>query len=154
MKRSMTIVVVLAASVVGFAAEKIDPRLATVRKALVQPVDELGDDRLVAACMTEHLKTTPPLSLAGSKDDADVVLRVKAHLTSGTARVLLGSAGGTPSANMEADLPDGTKLWSDGAKYRRGNGAIGLANNAECGLADGLLKSLIDAMRKARDSKQ
>jgi hypothetical protein len=127
--------IVLSALVVGLGvatirADKIDPRLASVRKAFVEPVDELGDDRLVAVCLADHLKTTPPLSLVGSKDDAEVILRVRAHLTSGASRVLLGSMGGTPSANMEADLPDGTKLWADGAKYRRGNGAIGLANNA------------------------
>jgi hypothetical protein len=154
MKRIALSALVVASCVVTIRANKVDTRLATVRKAFVEPVDELGDDRLVAVCLADHLKTTPPLALAGSKDDAEVILRVKAHLTSGASRVLLGSMGGTPSANMEADLPDGTKLWTDGAKYRRGNGAIGLANNAECGLADGLLKSLIDAMRKARDAKE
>jgi hypothetical protein len=146
-------IVAAAFSSVLFAKDP-DSRLATVRNAFVEPVDPLGDDRLVAVCVADHLKTTPPLSLAGSKNEADVILRVKAHLTSGASRVLMGSMGGTPSANMEADLPDGTKLWDDGAKYRRGNGAIGLANNAECGLADGLLKSLSDAMRKARDPKK
>jgi hypothetical protein len=27
--------------------------------------------------------------------------------------------GGSPSAHLFAELPDGTKLWDDGAKYRR-----------------------------------
>ena len=37
----VTSVVLLAAT--SHAADKIDPRLATVRKAWVQPVDELAD---------------------------------------------------------------------------------------------------------------
>jgi hypothetical protein len=78
------------------------------------------------------------------------VLHVKAHLTSGASRVLLGSMGGTPSARLEVSLPDGTVLWADGAKYRRGNGSIGLAGDPKCGLANGLLNALRDAMHKAR----
>jgi len=153
MKRLITAALIAGLSATVLAKDP-DPRLATVRKAFVEPVDELGDDQRVATCLADQVKTTPPLSLAASKDEADVVLRVKAHLTSGASRVLLGSMGGTPSAEMEADLPDGTKLWTDGAKYRRGNGAIGLVNNAECGLANGLITSMLEAMRKARDSKK
>ena len=52
----MTSVVLLAAT--SHAADKIDPRLATVRKAWVQPVDELADeDRPVAACLADHLRS-------------------------------------------------------------------------------------------------
>ena len=134
-------------------AAKIDPRLAAVRKAFIVPVDDLGDDRLVATCLSDRLHALTPIERVDTKDAADAIFRVKAHLTSGASRVLLGSLGGTPSADLEVDLPDGTKLWEDGAKYRRGNGAIGLANNAEWGLAEGLLNSLVDAMRKARDGK-
>jgi len=137
------------ATVVG--ADKIDPRLATVRKAWVEPVDELGDDRLVAECLADRLHTLTPMERVTTKQDADVILRVKANLTSGAKRVLLGSMGGTPSANLEATLPYGTTLWSDGAKYRRGNGAVGLAADPKCGLANGLLNHLREAMQKARD---
>ena len=56
------------------------------------------------------------------------MLHVKTHFTDGASRVLLGSMGGTPTAHLEASLPDGTVLWADGAKYRRGNGSIGLAD--------------------------
>jgi hypothetical protein len=135
------------------AAEKIDPRLATLRKAWIEPVDELGDDRLVATCLADRLNTLTPMTSVAARDEADVVLHVTAHLTSGAKRVLLGSMGGTPSAHLEATLPDGTKLWDDGAKYRRGNGAIGLAAGPACGLANGLLNALRDAMQKSRDTK-
>ena len=146
--------IVVSCSAPLIAAEKIDPRLATMRKAWIEPVDERGDDKLVAACLADRLDTLTPMARAATKAEADVVLRVKAHLTSGAARVLLGSIGGTPSANLEATLPDGTKLWADGAKYRRGNGAIGLAADAKCGLASGLLNGLREAMRKARDKNR
>lgn len=136
------------------SAEKIDPRLASARKAFIEPEDELGDDVVVAACMADRLKDVTPMESVKSKGEADVVLTVKAHITSGASRVLLGSMGGTPSANVEASLPDGTKLWSDGAKYRKGNGAIGVAAASPgCGLANNLLNTLREAMRKARDGQ-
>jgi hypothetical protein len=55
-----------------------------------------------------------------------------------------------------AELPDGTKLWDDGAKLRSAIGKFGKLETAdgikgvECGLADELLGTLRDAMRKAR----
>jgi hypothetical protein len=145
--------IAIACSAPLIAAEKIDPRLATMRKAWVEPVDELGDDRLVAACLADRLDTLTPMARVATKEEADVVLRVKAHLTSGAWRVVLGSMGGTPSAHLEATLPDGTTLWADGAKYRRGTGVIGLAADPGCGLANGLLDALRKAMEKARDKK-
>lgn len=133
-------------------AEKIDSRLATMRKVFIVAADDLGDDQGVAACLTDRLTT--PFEVVKTKDDADAVLVVKAHIPSGTSRVLLGSMGGTPSATLEARLLDGTKLWSDGAKFRRGNGAIGLARDVQCGLAGGLADALRDAVRMARDAKR
>ena len=133
------------------AAARIDPRLASLRNAWIEPVDELGDDRLVAACLADRIEAATPMTRAATKADADVILRVKAHLTRAGARVMLGSMGGTPSAHLDAMLPGGTMLWGDGAKYRRGNGAIGLAADPKCGLANGLLDRLRDAMRSARD---
>jgi hypothetical protein len=56
---------------------------------------------------------------------------------------------------MEAQLTDGTKLWSDGAKYRIGGtglfGGVKDESSLACSLADRLLSTLRDAMRKARD---
>lgn len=146
--------IAITGSVMLIAAAKVDPRLATLRKAWIEPVDELGDDRLVAACVAERLHELTPMERAATKDEADVLLRVKAHLTSGAARIILGSLGGAPSAHLEAMLPDGTALWNDGAKYRRGTGAIGVAvTDVKCGLAAGLLNALREAMLKARDKK-
>ena len=145
--------VTITCSAMLIAAAKIDPRLASMRKAWIEPVDELGNDRLVAACLADRLHTMTPMERVATKDEAEVVLRVTAHLTSGAKRVLLGSMGGTPSAHLWATLPDGTKLWDDGAKYRRGTGTIGLAADPVCGLANGLLNALREAMQKARDKK-
>lgn len=151
--------VILALPVV---AEKLDPRLATVRKAFIVPVDELGDEQGVASCLTDHLKTLTPIESVKAREDADVVFKVSAHLPSTTTKVLVGAMGGSPSAHLFAELPDGTKLWDDGAKYRRSmmkQGALGSSSgdtgkSIECGLADELANTLRDAMRKARDSKK
>ena len=152
MKRVALSARVVAAFIVTIRADKIDPRLATIRKAFIIAADELGDDQGVATCLADHL--TSPIEVVKTKAEADVVLTVKAHIPSGTSRVLLGSMGASPSANLEAHLLDGTRIWSDGAKFRRGTGAIGLARDTQCGLADGLIKALRDAMRKARDAKE
>jgi hypothetical protein len=159
--KSLTILVLLSASVSIFAADKIDPRLAIVRKAFVVAVDDLGDDKGVATCLAAHLKDLTPIEAVTSKDDADVIFRVSSHLPSTTTKVLVGMMGGSPSAHLFAELPDGTKLWDDGAKYRRsmakqgtfGSGSGDTGKGIECGLADELANTLRDAMRKARDKK-
>jgi hypothetical protein len=93
-----------------------------------------------------------------TKEEADVVLKVKAHLPGQSARHALGSMGGRPSAEMFAELPDGTKLWNDGAKLGSGwswDKGTSIQNNqtTECAIADELINTLRDAMRKARDQK-
>jgi hypothetical protein len=151
----------LLASTVAVAADKIDARLHTVRKAFIVPVDELGDDKGVATCLALHLKDLTPIEAVATRDDADVIFRVSSHLPSTTTKVLVGMMGGSPSAHLYAELPDGTKLWDDGAKYRRsmmkqgqfGAGSGDTGKGIECGLADELANTLRDAMRKARDKK-
>jgi hypothetical protein len=151
---------VVLASVSLVAADKIDPRLATVRKAFVVPVDELGDDRGAAACLADHLSTKTPIEAVATKEDADVVFRIKAHIPSATTRYMVGMMGGSPSIDLEAQLPDGTKLWADGAKARRGNvGGQIMArgehvNPIACALADEMIDGLLGAMRKSRDAKK
>ena len=161
MKRLVTAAMV-AAVCATVIAKDADPRLATVRKAYVEPVDELGDDRAVAVCFADHLHAQTPIETVKSKDEADVVFKVSSHLPSTTTKVLVGAMGGSPSAHLFAELPDGTKLWDDGAKYRRSmshQGQFGASSgdtskSIECGLADELANTLRDAMRKARDSKK
>src|SRR5258708_7713897 len=85
------------------------------------------------------------LVAAAPKAEADVGRPGTADRTRGASRVLLGGTGGTPSARLEATLPDGTVLWSEGTKYRRGTGSLGLAADPKCGLANGLLNALRDA---------
>jgi hypothetical protein len=141
------------------AAGKIDPRLAAVRKAFVVPVDELGDDRAVALCVADHLAQKTPIETVMTKDEADVIFLVKAHLPGATQPVTADAPGGAPSADMEAQLPDGTKLWADVAQLRPGSADAqalvrgGRVYPISCGLADGLLDTLLDAMKKAGESR-
>ena len=161
MKRLITVVAVVVSLGALVGAAKVDGRLATVRKAFVVPVDELGDDKAVATCLADHLKGLTPIEAVKTKEEADVVFKVSAHLPSTTTKVLVGIMGGSPSAHLSAELPDGTKLWDDGAKYRRSmarQGTLGSSSNdtsksIECGLADELANTLRDAMRQARDKK-
>ncbi len=146
-------------SVTLFAAGP-DARLATMRKAFVVAVDDLGDDRAVAVCFAQHLHDQTPIEVVMSKEDADIIFRVSSHLPSTTTKALVGVMGGSPSAHLFAELPDGTKLWDDGAKYRRSMGKQGsfgsssgdTSKSIECGLADELANTLRDAMRQARDN--
>src|SRR5579864_7113743 len=104
MKRLILAAVMVAlAAVVG--AAKVDGRLAAVRKAFIVPVDELGDDQGVAACLAEHIKSLTPIEAVKAKEEADVVFRVSAHLPSTTTKVLVGVMGGSPSAHIYAELP-------------------------------------------------
>ncbi len=155
------IVLVALFAVAPLQAKEPDSRLAGVRKAFVEPVDELGDDRAVAVCFADHLHAQTPIEVVTVKTDADVVFKVSSHLPSTTTKVLVGAMGGSPSAHLFAELPDGTKIWDDGAKYRRSmshQGQFGASSgdtskSIECGLADELANTLRDAMRKARDKK-
>ena len=156
MKRLILVAGLCLSTVVVFA--KPDQRLAAVRKAFVLPLDELGDDVGIAKCFAQHLPTLTPIAVVASKEEADVVFKVSAHLPSTTTKVLVGVMGGSPSAHLYAELPDGTKLWDDGAKYRRSMAKQGTAGassadtgaSIECGLADELANTLRDAMREAR----
>ena len=84
MKRSLVLIGCLVAVEVAVnAANKVDPRLGTAKKAYVMPVSENDDNRQVAACFAEHLPTTTPLEMVAAKGDADVVFTVtKAHVPS------------------------------------------------------------------------
>ena len=158
LKHHLTGIVLLVCVAVPLSAAKVDGRLAAVRKAYVIAIDDLGDDRPVAACVAAHLATQTPMTLVASKEEAEVVLRIKANLPGQNARHVLGSMGGRPSAHMYAELPDGTKLWDDGAKLGSGwswDKGTSIQNNqtTECAIADELIQNLRNAMRQARDKK-
>jgi hypothetical protein len=86
-KISLVVAVLLGcATLAHAAAEKLDPRLATVRKAFVVPIDDLTEDRPVALCFAEHLTQLTPIESVPSADQADVVFRVKANLPSAGMR--------------------------------------------------------------------
>jgi hypothetical protein len=118
--KHLIVAFLVAVPVVPLLAAPVDPRLATPRKAYVVAIDDLGDDRPVAACVAAHLAAQTPLTVVASREEAEIVLRVKAHLPGQSARHVLGSMGGRPSAEMVAELPDGTKLWNDGTKLGSG----------------------------------
>ena len=159
MARPGSVVSIAVAFVVVLSASGPDKRLATVKKAFVIAIDDLGEDVPVAKCLAKHLPDTTPVEAVKTKDEADVIFRVQANLPSATKRVLWGGMGGSPSAHLYAELPDGTKLWDDGAKLRRAIGRFGKLETSdgdktvECGLADELISTLRDAMKNARDSK-
>jgi hypothetical protein len=132
------------------AGAKSDPRLATFTKAYVLAVDNRDHDQRVAACVADHLHSRTALELVRTHEAAEVILRVKVHLTSSASRAVLGSWGASPSGVLEAQLPNGTTLWVGRAKYRRPAG-ITRARDVECGVADGLLAALQNAIRKARE---
>jgi hypothetical protein len=128
--------VVLSLAATSHAADKIDSRLATVRKAWIEPVDELADeDRPVAACLADHLARLTPIEAVKTKAEADVIFRVGSTST---------------QATITAYLPDGsTTLWADNTPLKAGFGVLMVHRNS-CGLANKLLDTLRQAMRKAR----
>ena len=158
-RRSLAIIVVcMLAPIVLLAFDKIDPRLATIRKVMIQPVDDLGQDVGVAACLADRLPKLTPLTVVKTKEEAEAIFKVKAHIPGATTRVMVGIMGGTPSANLEVQLVDGTKLWADGDKLRRAINGAGattgdVASPVMCGLAEELIDTLREAMKKARDGK-
>ena len=127
------------------AADKIDPRLATVRKAFVVAVDELDADWPVAICFAERLSRATPIESVKTKAAADVVFRITAHITNGKEGPTNRP---TTTADIVAELPDGTRLWSEKNYHGRAHG-----QGVECLLADDLLNTLRDAMKKSRDQK-
>jgi hypothetical protein len=151
----MTRLIACAFGVVLFAATpsaaNVDPRLATFKKAYVVATDDLDHDQRVAACVVDHLHAKTALEVVNTKDAADVILRVRAHLTNSASRAVLGTWGASPSGHVQVQLPDGTTLWAAGAKFRRETGTITRAKAVECGVADALLAALQGAIRKARN---
>jgi hypothetical protein len=133
---ALLVSVALSVATTTHAADKIDPRLATVRKAWVQPVDELADeDRPVAACLADHLAHLTPIEAVKTKEQADVIFRVGSTST---------------QATLTAYLPDGvTTLWADNTPLKARLGVVMVHRNW-CGVADKLLDTLRQAMRKAR----
>lgn len=130
-------------------AKDLDPRLATIRQAWVEAVDELGDDQPIAACFAEHLTRTTPLTPAASKDQAEVILRISAHLPGNTLRQMTGLLG---TVKIEARLADGTLLWDARENISASKSLASYAAlDIPCSLADGAADKLRQAMRKARD---
>jgi hypothetical protein len=132
-----------------------DPRLASAKTVWIIAVDELGDDRPVATCLSQHITTALPVAVAEDVQTADLLLRVSAHLPGRAAREGLGVMGGRPSGHLTVEA-HGTKLWEGGAKVGSGWSWEGVptagsaGQTLACEVADELLDTLKNAMRKAR----
>lgn len=135
---------------VPVVAAIVDPRLAAAKTAFVAPLRDHEDDRVVAACLAEHLPIATPLTLAATAAEADVVFTVKGKVP-GVAGAAFAFYGNAPNAEIAAALPNGTRLWADKVKKRAAtlDGSQSLA----CHLADGLIESLRDAVRKSLAAK-
>src|ERR1044072_6802379 len=130
--RTITALFVLAALPV--TAAPADPRFANAKTVYIEALDDLEADRPVSACLAEHLPTTLPLQVV-PKDQADIVLKVKARITGETTRKLTGSLG---YVDLTAVAPDGKKLW-DGFQSEATNTSVQLppsTADVPCLLAD------------------
>lgn len=136
-----------------------------MKKGFAVAIDDLGADRPVAMCFAERLNRVTPIEPVKSKDDADVVFKISAHVASDADRSFAAladdrrRAGLRPDPNIPpvdlrttstiaAELPDGTALWSE--KYLHGTDH---GDGVECRIADALLVTLRDAMKSARDGR-
>lgn len=129
-------------------AKDPDPKLATAKTAWVEPADELGDDKPVAACFIDHLTRMTPLTLAAAKADAEIVLSISAHLPGNTRRQLTGIVG---TVSIKASDQAGTILWEAKEDVRTTKSlAAYAAADIPCSLADWIADKLRQAMRKAR----
>ena len=85
-------------------AAGVDGRLAGVRKAFVAPVDDLSDDRPVAMCLADHLAAQTPITAVKTREEADVIFKVKAHVPSATTRFMVGNS--DAAKGVECGLAD------------------------------------------------
>lgn len=133
--KQLPLLLILCMTTVVSAADP-DPRLATVRKAIVLAADDLSDDQRVASCVEERIGKTIPIQIV-SREDAEFVITVSK-----------ASVGKHPKAQIAATLPDGNVLWTGGSKTR-GLNLIG--RNMTCVIANDLIDNLRKAMQKARE---
>src|SRR5688572_4820012 len=78
-----------------------DPRLATLRKAVVLAADDLSDDKIVASCVEERIGKATPIQIVPTREEAELILTVSE-----------ASVGKHPKGEITAALPDGSVLWT------------------------------------------
>ena len=139
----------LALVAVPAAATPPDARFANAKTVYIEPLDPLEGDRPVAACIAEHLPAALPLTIAATKEEADIVLRVKARISGDTMRQLMAVLG---SIQLWAMAPDGTQFWSGKTSEDRANATTLPPDKADvpCLLADAGINMLRNALKKAR----
>jgi hypothetical protein len=129
----------LVCSITVLAGKDADPRLSSVRRAWIEPIDEIGDDKPIVACLAQNINKTTPIEAVRTKAEADVIMRV-------------GST--SKQTTITVCLPDGTtKLWSEEVGQKAGFGLIEVKLDV-CGQADRLLDALQQAMKKAREKSK
>jgi len=134
----------------------VDPRLGAMTKVYVQPVDDLQDDRPVAACVVQHLPTALPLTIVETPEEADVTLKIKARRQSSGFSAALSTMNGVRVSDVITSAwIDDKAVWEGHATVRleRIQRALARPASAEedfCQLADASIDNIRVAMRKAR----
>jgi len=125
------------------ASKRIDPRLASVRRAIVVAADPLGADYPVAVCVADQLPKLTPITIVAKASEADVMLRVTAARLAPEVPKRLEPRN---KATLTATLSDGAAAWSETYFYGSED-----SPDVPCALAQNLITILRDAMMKARD---
>jgi len=89
LRTAVTLAMLMMPSAAMQVLAKEDPRLATAKTAFVVAKDNLGDDKPVAISLADRLAKITPLASVESKEQADLLLRVRAHIPGTMGRGLL-----------------------------------------------------------------
>jgi hypothetical protein len=139
-------------------AKDPDPRLATMTKVYVQPIDQLEDDGPVAACVVAHLPTALPLTVVDTPEEADAVIKIHARVFGETRRGISAAIGGANSVELggvDTSVWIGdTRLWRDSGTVAAGNNTKRTAEEDICSLADASINDLGKALKTAREAKK
>ena len=116
-------------------ASSLEGPWAGMRTAWIVPVDDIGADKLLAACVAQKLSATTPLEVVATQTEPDVILRVGA--TSKRSTLAVFRHGST------------VPFWKTDVPQKAGFGLIKVKLDA-CGQADRLLEALVEAMKTSR----
>jgi hypothetical protein len=136
-------ILLLAVTTQAQESKRIDPRLATVRHAIVVASDSLGADYPVAVCIAEQLPKLTPIAVVANPSEADVMLRVTAARLAPEVPARLEPRN---RATLTATLRDGSAVWSETYFYGSQD-----SPDVPCALGQNLITTLRDAMKRARE---
>ena len=147
---AFAVISILLAGSVSVHAGPPDKRLATAKTAAVVAHDPMTKDRLLAACVADHLEAATPLKLVTDASNADLVLMVDTSFNGDVTRGMTGSLGMGRLWIPDPANPNPKALIFSTAVILD---AKPVPANVPCAFADKLLDKLLSAMRKARDAK-